>query len=248
MTSNHDIGAATVGGGEPASNAAHDTPLYVINLCASAVPLPLEMPDVDGPDGLVIFRSQRIEDGRKRFRLHLGYFESAAAAGALLPALQLRYPTAWIAIAPRAGLGSLDDTGATEFRLLRAPVAKLPPTLRPVQKPARILDAELGTDLPPLPAAPITQRYVIQLEWTRERIRPAQLPPIAIFDAYTLYTVTCARGGVRFYGTRLGFFTSLVSVRQVAAYLRSDFPSVAVLPISDREFKYALRMDQLLHR
>lgn len=247
MVSIHNTRAAASAGFEPASKAAHDAPLYVINLCASTVPLPLEMPDVRGLDGLAVFRSQRTEDGRTRYRLHLGYFESPAAAKQLLPELRQLYPTAWIATAPRVGLGSLDDTAATEFQLLRAPVVKLSPPLLAAPKRTRILDAELISERPPPSTAPVLQRYIIQLEWARERIRPAQLPPLALFDAYTLYTVTCARAGVRFYGVRLGFFTNVISVRQVAAYVRSDFPLLAVLPISDREYQYARRIDQRPH-
>lgn len=205
--------------------------LYVINLSSSHTPMPLEMPDVRGFFGLAVFRSRRIEDGRERYRLHLGYFESRADAERALPAVQRSYPTAWIAAAPRSGLGSLDDTNVSEFRLIRTPPDPVQPDLAaappvPVAKPGEI----------PV-AAP--QRYVVQLVWSDQRVDPNRIPQLAIYDAYTMYTVTVMRSGVRYYGIRLGFFTSVISARQIALYVRPDFPAVAVVPVSSREFDVA---------
>jgi hypothetical protein len=204
--------------------------LYVINLSSSNTPMPLEMPDVRGFFGLAVFRSRRLEDGRERFRLHLGYFESRADAERALPAVQRRYPTAWIAAAPRSGLGSLDDTNVSEFHLIHTPAARPaqpdliapPPVLSPGEIPV---------------AAP--QRYVVQLVWSDQRVDPNQIPQLAIYDAYTMYTVTVMRSGVRYYGIRLGFFTSVISARQIALYVRPDFPAVAVVPVSSREYDEA---------
>ena len=205
--------------------------LYVINLSSSHTPMPLEMPDVRGFFGLAVFRSRRIEDGRERYRLHLGYFESRADADRALPTVQRSYPTAWIAAAPRSGLGSLDDTNVSEFRLIRTPPDPVQPDLAtappvPIAKPGEL----------PV-AAP--QRYVVQLVWSDQRVDPNRIPQLAIYDAYTMYTVTVMRSGVRYYGIRLGFFTSVISARQIALYVRPDFPAVAVVPVSSREFDVA---------
>src|SRR4029079_10559854 len=43
------------------------------------------------------------------------------------------------------------------------------------------------------------------------------------------------RDGRRWYGLRLGFFTDGVSAKQVAQYVRSEFTSVSVVPVTDRE-------------
>ncbi|HZF24867.1 MAG TPA: hypothetical protein VEZ88_01295 [Steroidobacteraceae bacterium] len=200
--------------------------LYVINLFSSLVPMPLEVPDSRGLEGLAVFRSRRIEDGRERYRLHLGYFDCREDAEAALPVVQKHFPGAWVASAPRSGLGSLDDTNLSEFRLLRTPTPL-----------AAVVDARLNAV-----EALGAQRYVIQLSWTSERIDPADLPQLAILQAYALYTVTLMRAGVRYYGIRLGFFSSVISARQVALYVRPEFPSVAVVPISEREFTRAREM------
>jgi hypothetical protein len=212
--------------------AADDRTFYVINLAAAPVPQPLEMPAARGLEGLVVFRSHQVQDGRHRYRLHLGYFETREAAVRALPLVLPNYPTAWIAAAPRSGLGSLDDTNSTDFRLIQAPVSEEETSATaPAGQSIRDAQAEAGADEP--------QRYAVQLVWSSERVEPDTLPPIAIFDAYTLYTVTCQRGGTRLFGVRLGFFRSAISAGQVAVYVRPDFPGVAVVPVSDREFAYA---------
>lgn len=212
--------------------AVDDRTFYVINLASAPVSQPLEMPATRGLEGLVVFRSHQVQDGRHRYRLHLGYFETREAAERVLPLVQPSYPTAWIAAAPRSGLGSLDDTNSTDFRLIHAPVSE-EETSAPGPDDQSIADGgdEARVEEP--------QRYAVQLVWSSERVEPHTLPPIAIFDAYTLYTVTCQRGGTRLFGVRLGFFRSAISAGQVAVYVRADFPGVAVVPVSDREFGYA---------
>ncbi len=203
--------------------------LYVINLSSSTTPMPLEMPDVRGFFGLAVFRSRRVEDGRDRYRLHLGYFESRADAERALPGVQRRYPTAWIAAAPKSGLGSLDDTNVSEFRLIHSPARRTQGEGAPAQ-----VDVQAG-EIPI--AAP--QRYAVQLVWSDKRVDPNEIQQLTIYDAYTMYTVTLTRGGARLYGIRLGFFTSVISARQIALYVRPAFPGVAVVPVSSREYDVA---------
>ncbi len=62
-----------------------------------------------------------------------------------------------------------------------------------------------------------------------------KVPPLAIFSAYTLYTVEGSREGSKWYGLRLGFFSDAISAKQVAYYVRSEFASVAVVPVSPQE-------------
>ncbi len=61
------------------------------------------------------------------------------------------------------------------------------------------------------------------------------MPSLAIFGAYTLYTVEGSREGRRWFGLRLGFFSDANSAKQVAQYVRSEFSSVAVVPVSLKE-------------
>jgi hypothetical protein len=43
------------------------------------------------------------------------------------------------------------------------------------------------------------------------------------------------REGRRWYGLRLGFFSDAISAKQVAHYVRSEFNSVAIVPVSPQE-------------
>ena len=77
--------------------------------------------------------------------------------------------------------------------------------------------------------------YAVQLLWSVQPIDIEQIPQLAIFSAYTLYGAEGNRDGRRWYGVRLGFFTDAVSAKQVAHYVRSDFSTVSVVPVTVRE-------------
>jgi hypothetical protein len=81
--------------------------------------------------------------------------------------------------------------------------------------------------------APVS--FAVQLQWSVSPIQLDQVPPLAIFSAYTLYTVEGSREGRKWYGLRLGFFSDAISAKQVAHYVRSEFASVAVVPVSPQE-------------
>ncbi len=375
------VGAAA--GGDPANGV-----LFIITLSSSTTPMALDVPSLAELAGLAVFRSRKVEDGRDRFRLHLGYFESAAAAENVLPTVREHFPAAWVGPAPNSGMGSLDDTSVAQFKFIKAPntiksdggtstrlralmaastpapvsspvatqrtapVQKAAPTQKaapaPAQKPAPTQKVAapagvptvndvvtprarasqttaarsgatrapgvgkrgaVGKGVPPrlaaamkaaspakvpparaasparpavapavsgaaAPAAPpakalaprevlnllesrqremrashqeqmqpreraavigAIQRFAVQLIWSTDPLNLAEVPKLAIFDAYTLYKVQVDRAGRRWYGLRLGFFGDAVSARQVAIYARSDFSAAAVVPVSDRE-------------
>ena len=77
--------------------------------------------------------------------------------------------------------------------------------------------------------------FAVQLQWSVQPVELAKVPPLAIFSAYTLYTVEGSRDGRKWYGLRLGFFSDAISAKQVAYYVRSEFASVAVVPVSPQE-------------
>jgi hypothetical protein len=81
--------------------------------------------------------------------------------------------------------------------------------------------------------APVS--FAVQLQWSVQPVDLASVPPLAIFSAYTLYTVEGSREGRKWYGLRLGFFSDAISAKQVAYYVRSEFTSVAVVPVSPGE-------------
>jgi hypothetical protein len=77
--------------------------------------------------------------------------------------------------------------------------------------------------------------FAVQLQWSVQAVELDRVPPLAIFSAYTLYTVEGSRDGRKWYGLRLGFFSDAISAKQVAQYVRSEFASVAVVPVSPQE-------------
>ena len=81
--------------------------------------------------------------------------------------------------------------------------------------------------------APVS--FAVQLQWSVQPVELDKVPPLAIFSAYTLYTVEGSREGRKWYGLRLGFFSDAISAKQVAHYVRSEFASVAVVPVSPQE-------------
>jgi hypothetical protein len=89
--------------------------------------------------------------------------------------------------------------------------------------------------------APVS--FAVQLQWAVQPVELDKVPPLAIFSAYTLYTVEGSREGRKWYGLRLGFFSDAISAKQVAYYVRSEFASVAVVPVSPQEKTRATEQD-----
>jgi hypothetical protein len=77
--------------------------------------------------------------------------------------------------------------------------------------------------------------FAVQLDWSVTPFDMAKVAPLAIFNAYTLYTTEANREGRTWYGLRLGFFSDAVSAKQVAYYVRSDFKAVSVVPVTTIE-------------
>ena len=326
---------------------------FVINLCASTTPMALAQPTSPELKRFSFFVSRRREDGRERFRLHMGYFLTFAEAEEWLNVVRDIYPGAWAGEAPgkklaeraaaaaapkilpakeapplfagapspaaisppivptvhaahaaprstpvpaaprstmapakvivpakaapavkasaalsnvREVLRSLDDNSTGQTRVMP------PPASRPVKPPARaaaslsdsqvlkILEGRRPGNQPPgkedvnngiallrpddtatvlalkdavRDNAPVS--FAVQLQWSVQPIDISKMPPLAIFSAYTLYTVEGSRDGRKWYGLRLGFFGDAISAKQVAGYVRSEFTSVAVLPVSSQE-------------
>jgi hypothetical protein len=90
--------------------------------------------------------------------------------------------------------------------------------------------------------APVS--FAVQLQWSVQPVELSKVPPLAIFSAYTLYTVEGSRDGRKWYGLRLGFFSDAISAKQVAYYVRSEFTSVAVVPVSPQERSRASDMEK----
>jgi hypothetical protein len=131
-------------------------PLHVITLASSVAPLSLRAPTSPKLAGLAVFRSRSVEDGRERFRVHIGYFASEAEAEKALPIVRESYPAAIVSVAPQSSMGSLDDTAMARFSILR-PAEK--PAVTPATPAARAA-APVSLAPPPSPHAPAARAAV----------------------------------------------------------------------------------------
>ncbi|NLG74742.1 MAG: hypothetical protein GX535_00745 [Xanthomonadaceae bacterium] len=73
------------------------TPLFLINLCASMAPVQPATKSLPGLEAYRLYQVTRVEDGRTRYRLRLGFFPSDAEAEAVLLKVREQYPTAFTA-------------------------------------------------------------------------------------------------------------------------------------------------------
>ena len=87
------------------NGAAAPTQLFVINLAASTSPMALSHPSSPELKRYTFFVSRQREEGRERFRLHMGYFSTQDEAEALLASVRDVYPAAWAGPAPTTGMG-----------------------------------------------------------------------------------------------------------------------------------------------
>src|SRR5579864_6160298 len=73
---------------------------YVLNLCSSSTPMALAQTELPELKRFNFFVSRRFEEGRERFRLHMGYFATLAEAEEWLNVVREIYPGAWAGEAP----------------------------------------------------------------------------------------------------------------------------------------------------
>ncbi|MFZ0551524.1 MAG: hypothetical protein WAM21_12025, partial [Steroidobacteraceae bacterium] len=72
----------------------------MLNLCSSTTPMALAQTDLPELKRFTFFVSRRFEEGRERFRLHMGFFASQAEAEEWLSVVRDIYPGAWAGEAP----------------------------------------------------------------------------------------------------------------------------------------------------
>lgn len=77
--------------------------------------------------------------------------------------------------------------------------------------------------------------WSIQLAVSEQPVNLDAMPHLDIFEAYRLYSVAGASNGKILHSLRLGFFREAVSAEAVSGYLKTFFPTPAVLRISTAE-------------
>ncbi len=118
-------------------NAGSGTQLFVINLCASIAPVSTTGRNIPGLENYKLYQVARVEDGRTRHRLRLGFFTNEAHAERVLTVVRQQYPTAFT-----TSLSDEDRRFARGYLPASAPAPAPRPTVAVVNTP------------PPAPAAP----------------------------------------------------------------------------------------------
>ena len=160
---------------------------------------------------------------------------------------QMRAPPAPREAPPPPAKNSLSDTQVLKLLETRRPEGSEPPASDPAHGAIPLLKPDDTGTREALKYAVTTNApvlFAVQLQWSVQAVELDKVPPLAIFSAYTLYTVEGSRDGRKWYGLRLGFFSDAISAKQVAHYVRSEFTSVAVVPVSPQEKSRATEQDK----
>jgi len=217
---------------------------FVITLCSVATPVAIPQPRSPQLSRFRFFLGESLGGDRKRYTLYMGHFATPAEAEKWLTALRHIYPDAFVSETPAKQSGTLTDTqvlSILEHRRVDSTVTGPDATatvrsislLRPDDTSTRLaLKDAVARD------APVW--FAVQLQCSTQPIDLEKAPQHAIFSSYTLYTMQARVDGRDWSCLRLGFFSDAISAKQVAQYLYSEFPSVAVVPVNPLEHATAL--------
>jgi len=186
---------------------------YTINLFSSTRPIdPAELP------GPAVFRGYRLYQTRHTdkkgvlwHRLRLGFFPTRRAAESKLAVMKGRFPHAWIAKVSRsersASAGLIVKPGVRARGKARA-------------------GAKKGPSL-----------WALTLFLSQRPVKPRDVPRLAIFSKYRLYTLPYKGKSQSWYILRLGFFSSAKAAQEVRASLAGIFPQamVARVPVGEKK-------------
>src|SRR5262249_44683078 len=179
---------ASGAGGEAGALAAPalSTGQFVLNLCSSTTPMALAQTDLPELKRFTFFVSRRFEEGRERFRLHMGYFATLAEAEEWLGLVREIYPGAWAGETPgrklreRAAAAvaaqAQHAAGPQAQVQIQAPIARAavaPPAPRPAARP--VVTAPAPARVPVVHAAPPVARAAAPV-LSPPTVRPRQAP------------------------------------------------------------------------
>src|SRR5256714_4845812 len=126
---------------------------FVLNLCSSTTPMALAQTDLPELKRFTFFVSRRFEEGRERFRLHMGYFATLAEAEEWLSVVREIYPGAWAGEAPGRKLRErATAAAAAQARHAAGPLPRVAPA--PSRAPAAPAAAPHPLRVPVVHAAP----------------------------------------------------------------------------------------------
>jgi hypothetical protein len=149
--------------GAGAASAAA-TGRYVLNLCSSTMPLALPQLELPGLERFTFFTTRRFEEGRERYRLHMGYFDTLAEAQEWLALMRDIYPGAWASQAFGQKAREASGTSISTKQQQSAPPRSVPVLDRPrsstLSAPPPRTEPQVATAavVPVVPALPPARR------------------------------------------------------------------------------------------
>jgi len=183
--------------GQLAAASGAGSALFVINLCASMAPAQLTGKTLPGLDSYRLYQVSRVEDGRTRYRLRLGFFTSESDAEVVLATVREKYPTAFAACLcdedRRYARGYLPDSASLSDTQIqkrpvslvadasKAPAAAAPqPAKAAPPAPAKVTAAQAPARIPTaaLPVKPAPVKITERVP-AATASKPAAASPIA---------------------------------------------------------------------
>ncbi len=211
---------------------------FFITLCSSMSPFrKKDLPDLPEFRNYRLYNSHTVEDGRDRYRLHLGMFKTAADAQIALTGVRSSFPTAWIVQA-----SSLIETATRPKPVLvpkskggrrvqlRGPQVSPKPDREPVTtgSSSTIFESQTGSF------------YAVHLRWSRRPFDRHSIPDLPLLNSHKLYSVEANQEGKHWYGLRLGFFPSKGPAEKVARSLKHEFEQPKVEEVTSTEHALAV--------
>ncbi|MCP5327046.1 MAG: hypothetical protein R3E75_05715 [Steroidobacteraceae bacterium] len=182
--SNSAVRGSAISSAAAASPAAA-TGDYVVNLCASTTPMALAKPSAPELARYTFFVSRRREEGRERFRLHMGYFATRDEAERMLALVRDLYPAAWVGETPGRKLAAgRSSTAASASSAAAADLPQVrsttpPQAARPAAAPA------VAAPVAAAPRRPVTRPSVPPASNVREVIAALE-PELGPADSGTV--------------------------------------------------------------
>jgi hypothetical protein len=232
-------------------------PSFIINLWAGSSPPALaRLPHLEFQH-LEVFTSRTREEGRERFRLHVGYFDNPQVAERILKRVRDVYPTAWVVPADRhlpvarlkgvvsARLSSGDGSNVTRCATLSGdkvmdvahPLQTLPSTAMgehgSLPRPCVAVEAGGVQGLAPpeqvlgLVAGPDASGMAAAPLSAVDTVTPYDL---AVLDASEVLGLLEGPAG-----SCQGYIPEFSAMEQVADFLRADVENVAIIQVGEHE-------------
>ena len=210
------------------ADADGSTAHYVITLTTAPLPIRDALPRLPAFAEARVFCERYEDAGTVRIRVQLGYFRSVRAAAEALRIVRAEYPCAAV-----RGVRLPHEPRHSAAHGVAAPDGAAAPV-----RGTPHLASVTGTRDDARAAAGF-RRFAVELLWSPQPIDLTHVPPLTMFDGYTLYAVSAHRGGHDWHRLQLGFFTDRATAMAAVDEATTYFADAIAVPVTDSEFDQA---------